>query len=115
MPTAVSFAVDMGVFPGMKRKLVGAYPVAAVHILSNSTHGAAWREPDGREPYGYGTLPSDMAGVTRCAEEYGRKGKCNVDCKQCRFLTLLVRLSLPPPPPTSDYKEQSFIESVNPT
>ena len=39
MDITVSLAVAMGVSPGRKRKLVGAYPVVAVHMWEKSFHG----------------------------------------------------------------------------
>ena len=62
MAIAVSVAVPMGVSPGRKRKLVGAYPVVAVHIWEKRSHGEALKVPGGsHQSWRYGAPASVMA------------------------------------------------------
>ena len=62
MAIAVSVAVAMGVSLGRKMKLVGAYPVVAVHMWEKSSHGEALKVPGGsHHSWRYGAPASVMA------------------------------------------------------
>lgn len=48
MAVAVSFSVDMGIFPGAKSNSAGDHPVAKVTALTTALKRGALAEPTGR-------------------------------------------------------------------